>query len=128
MGKFWFGMGCLMAGLGVSAGTFGAHALKQNFSVDMLAIFEIGVRYQMYHSLGLIAVALAMDRWPSMALHWTGRLWLIGIILFSGNLYVICLTGLQALGPVTPFGGACFLMGWILLFWEFLVRPKVIRR
>ena len=125
MGKFWFGTGCLMAGLGVSAGAFGTHALKQHFSADLLVIFETGVRYQMYHALGLIAVGLAMDRWPCRTLHWTARFWLIGIVLFSGTLYMICLTNIQALGTVAPFGGACFLVGWILLLWEFLVRPKV---
>ncbi len=117
MAKFWFGMGCLMAGLAVAAGAFGAHALKQRLSADLLAVFETGVRYQMFHALGLMALALAMDRWVAPSFQWAGGFWLAGILLFSGSLYALCLTGARSLGAVTPLGGVCFLLGWVLLVW-----------
>jgi uncharacterized membrane protein YgdD (TMEM256/DUF423 family) len=118
MAKFWFGMGCLLAGLAVAAGAFGAHALKQRLSTDLLAVFETGVRYQMYHALALVVLALAMDRWSNPGLQWTAGLWLSGIVLFSGSLYALSLTGVRGLGAVTPLGGLCFLLGWGLLVWE----------
>ena len=117
MAKFWFGMGCLMAGLAVAAGAFGAHALKQRLSADLLAVFETGVRYQMFHALGLMVLALAIDRWANLSFQWVGGFWLGGILLFSGSLYALCLTGVRSLGAVTPFGGLCFLLGWVLLVW-----------
>jgi len=122
--KFWFVLGCFMAGLGVAAGAFGAHALKQRLAPDLLAVFETGVRYQMYHALGLLAVALASDRWPGMNFNPAGWLFLIGIILFSGSLYALCLTGMRALGAITPLGGLSFLAAWTLLAWEVLKGQK----
>lgn len=116
--KFWFVLGCFMAGLGVAAGAFGAHALKQRLVPDLLAVFETGVRYQMYHALGLLAVAFASDRWRGVNFSPAGWLFLIGIILFSGSLYALCLTGLRVLGAITPLGGLCFLAAWALLAWE----------
>jgi uncharacterized membrane protein YgdD (TMEM256/DUF423 family) len=115
--KFWFVLGCFMAGLGVAAGAFGAHVLKQRLAPDLLAVFETGVRYQMYHALGLLAVAFASDRWRSVNFNSAGWLFLIGIILFSGSLYALCLTGLRVLGAITPLGGLCFLTAWALLAW-----------
>jgi uncharacterized membrane protein YgdD (TMEM256/DUF423 family) len=115
--KFWFVLGCLMAGLGVAAGAFGAHALKQRLAPDLLAVFETGVRYQMYHALGLLAVAFASDRWRGVNFNPAGWLFLIGIILFSGSLYALCLTGVRVLGAITPLGGLCFLAAWALLAW-----------
>ena len=118
MARFWFGMGCLLAGLAVAAGAFGAHVLKQRLSADLLAAFETGVRYQMFHALALVVLALAMDRWGGVTLQWAGGLWLAGILLFSGSLYALSLTGVRGLGAVTPLGGLCFLLGWGLLVWE----------
>lgn len=118
MTRFWFGMGCLVVGLAVAAGAFGAHALKQRLSAELLAVFDTGVRYQMLHGLGLAALALAMDRWSGVVFQWTGWLWLAGIVLFSGSLYALSLTGIRSLGAVTPLGGLCFLLGWGLLVWE----------
>jgi uncharacterized membrane protein YgdD (TMEM256/DUF423 family) len=115
--KFWFVLGCFMAGLGVAAGAFGAHALKQRLAPDLLAVFETGVRYQMYHALGLLAVAFASDRWRGVNFNPAGWLFLIGIILFSGSLYALCLTGVRVLGAITPLGGLCFLAAWALLAW-----------
>ena len=118
MARFWFGMGCLLAGLAVAAGAFGAHVLKQRLSADLLAAFETGVRYQMFHALALVVLALAMDRWGGVTFQWAGGLWLAGILLFSGSLYALSLTGIRGLGAVTPLGGLCFLLGWGLLVWE----------
>ena len=118
MARFWFGMGCLAVGLAVAAGAFGAHALKQRLSAELLAVFDTGVRYQMLHGLGLAALALAMDRWGGAVFQWAGWLWLAGIVLFSGSLYALSLTGIRSLGAVTPLGGLCFLLGWGLLVWE----------
>ena len=117
MVRYWFVTGCLMAGLGVAAGAFGAHALKQRLPEDLQAVFETAVRYQMYHALGLLAVAFAMNRWPSGSFQVAGWLLLLGIILFSGSLYALCLTGIRILGAITPFGGLCFLAGWAVLAW-----------
>ena len=77
MARFWFGMGCLMVGLAVAAGAFGAHVLKQRLSADLLVVFETGARYQMIHGLGLVALALAMDRWGGVSLA-VGRWALVG--------------------------------------------------
>ena len=115
MARLWFITGCLIAGLGVAAGAFGAHALKQRLSAEFLQVFETGVRYQMYHAFGLLVVAVAMDRWPSNAIQIAGWLFLAGIVLFSGSLYVLCLSGIRALGAITPIGGLCFLAGWAFL-------------
>tara|TARA_B100001013_G_scaffold333324_1_gene250200 strand:- start:578 stop:952 length:375 start_codon:yes stop_codon:yes gene_type:complete len=118
MAKFWFGMGCLLAAFGVSAGAFGAHILKHKLSAEMLNVFEVGVRYQMYHAFGLIVLGLAIDRWMEEDLQWSGWMWLIGIVLFSGSLYVYCLTGIGFWVGITPFGGICLISGWIFLLWK----------
>ncbi|MCI0419964.1 MAG: DUF423 domain-containing protein [Acidobacteria bacterium] len=117
MAKFWWLAGALFAGLGVAAGAFGAHALKARLSPDLLQVFETGVRYQMYHALGLLAVAAANERWPHANFNLAGWLMLAGILLFSGSLYVLCLTGVRALGAITPIGGLCFLAGWAVMAW-----------
>jgi uncharacterized membrane protein YgdD (TMEM256/DUF423 family) len=113
--KFWFVVGCVLAGLGVAAGAFGAHALKQRLPTDLLVVFETGVRYQMYHAFGLMALSLAADRWPNGNFQLAGWLLLTGIFLFSGSLYALCLSGIRSLGAVTPIGGLCFLVAWFLL-------------
>ena len=107
--------GALSAFVAVAAGAFGAHALKARLSAELLAVFETAARYQMYHALGLIAVAWAMSRWAAPQLRAAGWLFLAGTILFSGSLYLLALTGARGLGAVTPFGGLCFLAGWVLL-------------
>jgi uncharacterized membrane protein YgdD (TMEM256/DUF423 family) len=118
MVKLWLVVGSLLAGLAVAAGAFGAHGLKTRLPADMLLVFETAVRYQMYHALGLLAVAYVSDRWPGGSVHGAGWLMLAGIILFSGSLYALCLTGVRALGAITPLGGLCFLSGWALLAWS----------
>jgi len=117
MPKPWFVTGCLIGALGVAAGAFGAHSLRQRLSADLLIIFETAVRYQMYHAFGLLAVAFASDRWSQTNFDLAGWLFLIGILLFSGSLYLLCLSGMKVLGAITPLGGLCFLAGWVLLAW-----------
>ena len=112
---FWV-LGCGFALLAVAAGAFGAHALRSRLAPDMLAVFETGARYQMYHALALLAVAWAAARWPqSAAVPTAGWLFAAGILLFSGSLYVLALTGVRWLGAVAPLGGTAFLLGWLLL-------------
>jgi uncharacterized membrane protein YgdD (TMEM256/DUF423 family) len=102
--------------LGVGFGAFGAHALRSRLSPDMLAVFETGVRYQMYHALALLAVALAVGRTGEAALlKLAGWSFVVGIVLFSGSLYVLALSGRTALGAITPIGGLAFLLGWACL-------------
>lgn len=110
-------IGGVLALIGVAGGAFGAHALRGRLSADMLAIFETAVRYQMYHALGLIAVALLSARSPSGALTASGWLFAIGTVIFSGSLYLLTLTGARWWGAVTPIGGACFLAGWGCFVW-----------
>ena len=103
--------------LGVALGAFGAHALKVRLAPEMLAAFETGVRYQMYHVFALVAVAWAWARWPSRVFAAAGWLFIAGIAVFSGSLYLLALTGVRALGAITPLGGLAFLAGWLCLVW-----------
>ena len=113
--RLWIVLGAASAFLSVAAGAFGAHALKTRLSSDLLTIFETGARYHMYHSLGLIAIGLVAQTRPSALLSAAGWAMLGGILLFSGSLYVLALTGIRALGAITPLGGLGFLAGWALL-------------
>ena len=117
MERTFFTMGALLAGLAVGAGAFGAHALRDRLTPDMLAIFETAVRYQMYHALALLAVAWATTRWPDSSAVLAGWCFVAGIVVFSGSLYVLALTGVRWLGAITPLGGLAFLAGWALLVW-----------
>lgn len=101
--------------LAVGLGAFGAHALRQRLSPDMLAIFETGVRYHVYHALALLAVAWVADKNPASLANASGWAFAVGIVVFSGSLYVLSITGVRWLGAVTPIGGAAFLVGWALL-------------
>jgi uncharacterized membrane protein YgdD (TMEM256/DUF423 family) len=108
-------LGALSALVSVAAGAFGAHALRARLGPELLAVFETGARYQMYHALGLLAVAWAATRFPGAAVAWAGWLFVAGTVLFSGSLYALALTGVRALGAVTPLGGVAFLGGWAAL-------------
>ncbi len=101
--------------IAVAAGAFGAHALKTRLAPDLLAVFETAVRYQMFHVVGLIAVAWIATRSPSGAAAASGWCFVAGTLLFSGSLYLLALTGARWLGAITPVGGALFLAGWLLL-------------
>jgi uncharacterized membrane protein YgdD (TMEM256/DUF423 family) len=111
---FWM-LGCAFAFVAVAAGAFGAHALRARLEPDMLAVWETGARYQMYHALALLAVAMAAGRWPGGGWTVAGWLFTAGIVVFSGSLYVLAFSGVRWLGAITPLGGLCFLGGWIAL-------------
>jgi uncharacterized membrane protein YgdD (TMEM256/DUF423 family) len=108
-------LGSVSAMIAVAAGAFGAHALRERLSPSLLAVFETGARYQMYHALALLAVAWAADRWGGTLIAWSGWLFVIGTVVFAGSLYALALTGQRWLGAVTPFGGVAFLAGWLCL-------------
>ena len=115
MDRLLFSLGAASALISVAAGAFGAHALRARLSPEMLAVFETGARYQMYHALGLLAAAWAVSRWPGPWAVRGGWLFLAGTLLFSGSLYALALSGVRWLGAVTPFGGVAFLAGWVCL-------------
>jgi uncharacterized membrane protein YgdD (TMEM256/DUF423 family) len=110
-------VGGLSGLVAVAAGAFGAHALKSRLPPDLLTSFEIGIRYQMYHALAILAAALAYARWGAAPFLWSGWLFTAGTVVFSGSLYVLALSGARWWGAVTPLGGLCFLAGWSLLVW-----------
>ena len=112
MEKTFFALGAAFGLLGVALGAFGAHGLKGTLSPDMLANFETGVRYQMYHAVGLLAVAWAITRWPGGLTTAAGWLFVVGILIFSGSLYILSVTGIHWLGAVTPIGGVALIAGW----------------
>jgi len=115
MDRLFFGLGAGSAFIAVAAGAFGAHALRARLSPDLLAVFETGARYQMYHALALMAVAWAVTRWPGGLAQWAGWLFVLGTLLFSGSLYALALSGIRWLGAITPLGGVAFLAGWACL-------------
>ena len=117
MARVFFMLGALSAFIGVAAGAFGAHGLKSRISAEMLAVFEVGVRYQMYHAFALIAAAWAQTKWPSPIVITGGWLFVIGTVLFSGSLYLLSMSGVKWLGAITPLGGLAFLAGWICIAW-----------
>jgi len=106
----------ISAFLAVAFGAFGAHGLKAILSPDMLAIYKTAVTYQMWHALGLAIIALLYQQnLSSRLLHYAGWFMFSGIVLFSGSLYALSLSGLKWLGAITPLGGVCFLAAWLLL-------------
>jgi uncharacterized membrane protein YgdD (TMEM256/DUF423 family) len=107
--------GAISAFLAVAAGAFGAHALRAQLTPGQLLTFETAARYQMYHALALLAVALAATRWPGLPLKTAGWLFVGGTVVFCGSLYLLALTGVRWLGAITPLGGLLFLTGWIAL-------------
>ncbi len=110
---FIFGSGFGL--LAVVFGAFGAHALRNTLSPEMLETFEVAVRYQMYHSLALIAAAWADTQWQTPFITASGWCFIVGILIFSGSLYVLSLTGIRWLGAITPIGGLAFIAGWACL-------------
>lgn len=115
MDRLFFVIGAVSALIGVAAGAFGAHALRGRLDTDLLAIFETGARYQMYHALALLVVAWAYTRWPGTLVTTAGWLLVLGTLLFSGSLYALSLSGVRWLGAITPLGGVAFLAGWLCL-------------
>jgi uncharacterized membrane protein YgdD (TMEM256/DUF423 family) len=114
-----FRTGALAAGLAVAIGAFGAHALQDLLiATGREDTFETAVRYQMYHALTLVVLGLAGGHLRTDTLAWVGRLFTVGMVIFSGSLYVLCLLQLPVLGAVTPLGGVCFIAGWGLLLFR----------
>src|SRR5262245_11312948 len=108
-------VGAIAGFLAVALGAFGAHGLRSRLSPDMLAVIETGVRYHMYHTLAILIVGLLLARFDGWMIRAAGWAFAVGIILFSGSLYLLALTGITVLGAITPIGGLAFLLGWGLL-------------
>ncbi len=109
------GAASVLGALAVAAGAFGAHALRSQITPELLSAFETGVRYQMYHALALFGAAWMAGHGAIPEAAWASRFFILGTILFSGSLYGLALTNDHRLGVVTPIGGACFIVGWIVL-------------
>lgn len=112
----------LLGAFSVAMGAFAAHTLKENISSYAVEIFETSVRYQFYHVFALLIVGILYKEFPGKLLKWAGRFFITGIILFCGSLYFLTfikaavLPGYKWVGPITPIGGLCFILGWICLF------------
>lgn len=108
-------LGSFSALTGVGMGAFGAHGLKAVISPEMMAIYQTAVNYQMWHALGLLAIGIIHQQMPDRMISWAGWFMFTGIVIFSGSLYLFAILNLPWLGMITPFGGACFLLAWLLL-------------
>ena len=122
--KVWLFIAALNGFLAVAAGAFATHALQARIDARSLQVFETGARYQMYHALALAVAAFAMRDAAVRPAQISAALFLAGIVLFSGSLYLLALTGVRGLGAVTPFGGAAFLLGWMSFGWAALRLPR----
>jgi uncharacterized membrane protein YgdD (TMEM256/DUF423 family) len=111
---FWI-LGSVLAFVAVAAGAFGAHALRERLTPDLLAVFETGARYNMYHAFALFAAAWAASQWPGSLSTAAGWLFVTGTLIFSGSLYILALSGIRWLGAITPIGGVALLAGWACL-------------
>jgi uncharacterized membrane protein YgdD (TMEM256/DUF423 family) len=122
MNKLFLKTAALLGALSVILGAFAAHKLKEIFTPDNLSVFETAVRYQFYHVFALLAVGILYANFPSAKTRWAGYLFITGIILFSGSLYLLCylkyslVVSLGWVGAITPIGGAAFIAGWGMLF------------
>lgn len=120
MARFWAGLGAVNAFLAVAAGAFGAHALKQKLSAEALTTFETGARYQLFHALALFAVSYLAS--TGLRVEAAGWSFAAGMVLFSGSLYALAISGVRVLGAITPLGGLAFLVGWALLAFQCFKR------
>jgi uncharacterized membrane protein YgdD (TMEM256/DUF423 family) len=122
MHKGFLATGAFLAALAVVLGAFGAHSLKKMVDPDAVSTFQTGVQYQVYHSFALLITGIVYERFPVKWLKWAGAAFIIGIILFSGSLYLLTAlkaadsVGLKGIGIITPFGGLFFIAGWLLFF------------
>lgn len=113
--KLFLTIGAVAMLAAVALGAFGAHALKAQIAPNLLAVYRTGVEYHFYHAIGLLAVGLAAQRLPdSNWLRAAGWLMLAGIVIFSGSLYLLAVTGVRAFGAVTPVGGVAFMLAWAM--------------
>jgi uncharacterized membrane protein YgdD (TMEM256/DUF423 family) len=128
MSKNFLLIGAILGALSVILGAFAAHGLKKIVPPDSVTAFETGVRYQFYHTFALLAVGLLLDRFQAQSFVWAGYLFIGGIVLFSGSLYLLAIlkttenVGLSKIGIITPIGGLFFVAGWIMLFIGILKR------
>ena len=112
-------LGALLMASAVILGAFGAHGLKAKLSPDMLQVYHTGVEYHFYHALGVLLVGVVAGFYPSASgIPWAGWLLTLGIVIFSGSLYLLSITGMRWLGAITPLGGVAFIAGWILLAYQ----------
>lgn len=125
MQRVWMTVGAVMTMLSVAIGAFGAHMLKEKIGPDAIAVYETGVQYHMIHAVALLIVGLTAGQLGvSSKLKWAARLLFIGIIVFSGSLYVLSITGIKVLGAITPLGGVAFIAGWLLFALDVWQRGK----
>jgi len=125
MQRKWMMLGAVLTMLSVAIGAFGAHMLKEKIGADAIAVYETGVQYHMIHAIGLLIIGLTAGQLgPSTKLKWAARLLFIGIIIFSGSLYVLSISGIKILGAITPIGGVAFIVGWLLLAIDVWQRGK----
>ena len=116
MERKWIAIGSVLGGLAVALGAFGAHSLRDVLTPSALETFETGVRYQFYHAVAIILAGLVLGRDPSAKLsNAAGWLFMIGVAIFSGSLYLLTITGMRWLGAITPIGGVAFIVGWACL-------------
>jgi uncharacterized membrane protein YgdD (TMEM256/DUF423 family) len=121
MNKFFLLSGSVLGLLGVAIGAFGAHALKGMLEAAGRAdTFETGVRYMFYHAIALVLVGILSKEFPGNTIYWSGNAFLLGTLIFSGSLFLICFTGINVFGAVAPIGGTLLVIGWGLLFWSVL--------
>jgi uncharacterized membrane protein YgdD (TMEM256/DUF423 family) len=120
MSRIFLLLGSALGFIAVALGAFGAHGLEAILSPERLEVYQTGVQYQMFHVTALLVVGVLchFSKESSSLLKWTGYLFIVGILLFSGSLYLLTLTGVTALGMITPLGGVAFLMGWGFLFYH----------
>lgn len=117
--KTFIVIGAAAMALGVVLGAFGAHGLKARLTPDLLAVYQTGVEYHLYHALGLILVGILVVQFPHISgLKVGGWLLLAGILVFSGSLYVLAISGVRWLGAITPIGGLAFIVGWLWIAWS----------
>ncbi|WP_372773142.1 DUF423 domain-containing protein [Mangrovibacterium sp.] len=114
---FLIAAACLAAG--VIIGAFGAHGLKTKLSPEMMQVYKTGVEYHFYHAIGLLVVGVLSIHYPSVTLSLSALFLFLGILIFSGSLYLLALTGIKWLGAITPIGGLSFIAGWLFLFGAF---------
>ena len=124
MSNLFIGLGAINAFISVAMGAFAAHGLKDNLSERYLSVIHTAVDYQFYHALGLVLIGLLYQQNKNKLIVRSGWLMLCGIILFSGSLYVLGLSGTKWLGMITPVGGVCFLIAWLMLAFGYLKPNK----
>lgn len=114
--KIYLILGALLMAAAVGLGAFGAHGLKGKLSADMMQVYQTGVEYHFYHALGVLLIGVIAGFYPqATGVQWAGWALALGILLFSGSLYCLALSGVRWLGAITPLGGVSFIVGWVML-------------